>query len=57
MTEKKKKPVIKIRGEIEVNDGVTLTKIALVVNEIEAKLREIGTGAVMIHIPRGEYGA
>jgi hypothetical protein len=53
----KKKPVIKIRGEIEVNDGVTLTKIALVVNEVEAKLREIGTGAVKIHVPRGEYGA
>jgi hypothetical protein len=50
-----KKLVIKVAGEFEVKDDVTLKQIADAVAEIQDKLREYGAGTIKLHVPRGSY--
>jgi len=51
-----KKPIITIKGTVEVREDLTLTELAEKVGELQAKLRELGDGRVTLKMPRGEYG-
>jgi hypothetical protein len=49
--------IVKLRGEIEVKQGITLAEWAAVVADIEARLSEIGVGRITVQMPRGEWPA
>jgi hypothetical protein len=52
-----RKPLIKLKGQVEIKDGVSMPDVSDAVKKANAALAEVGTGTLKITVARGEFSA